>query len=124
MSPRINISSFSRRELGPPLLKLPMPSATTTLINLTPAPRGRKIVCKHVLFFDFYWGPPPPCKQALNYSAIIATEQNTECMHEVHAQASIFLRQLHVSNILCVRRFYLAHAHVFTTTFIVTCTFL
>ena len=53
-----------------------------------------------------------------------ATEQNTECIHEVHAQASIFLRQLHVSNILCVRRFYLAHAHVFTTTFIVTCNLL
>ena len=42
----------------------------------------------------------------------MATEQNTECIHEVHAQASIFLRQLHVSNILCVRGFYLAHAHV------------
>ena len=45
------------------------------------------------------------------------------CIHEVHAQASIFLRQLHVSNILCMRRFYLARAHVFTTTFIVTCYF-
>ena len=31
-------------------------------------------------------------------------------------QASIFLRQLHVSNILCVRRLYLAHAQVFTST--------
>ena len=28
-----------------------MASATTTLMNLTPAPQGRKIVCKHVLFF-------------------------------------------------------------------------
>ena len=37
-----------------------------------------------------------------NYSGrnlLKATEQNTECIHEVHAQASIFLRQLHVSNI-------------------------
>ena len=42
----------------------------------------------------------------------------------VHAQGSIFLRQLHVSNILCVLRFYLAHAHVFTTTFIVICNLL
>ena len=32
-----------------------MASATTTLINLTPAPRVRKIVCKHVLFFDHGW---------------------------------------------------------------------
>ena len=29
-----------------------------------------------------------------------------------------------ISNILYVRRFYLAHAHVFTTTFIVTCNLL
>ena len=43
---------------------------------------------------------------------------------KIHAQGSIFLRQLHVSNILYVRRFYLAHAHVFTTTFIVTCNLL
>ena len=50
-----------------------------------------------------------------------ATEQNTECIHEVHAQASIFLRQLPISNILCVRGFYLAHTHLFTTTFIVIC---
>ena len=32
-----------------------MASATTTLINLTPAPRARKIVCKHVIFFDHGW---------------------------------------------------------------------
>ena len=32
-----------------------MASATTTLMNLTPAPRGRKTVCKHVLFFDHGW---------------------------------------------------------------------
>ena len=42
----------------------------------------------------------------------------------VHAQGSTFLRQLHVSNILCVLRFYLTHAHVFTTTFIVICNLL
>ena len=42
----------------------------------------------------------------------------------VHAQGSIFLRQLHVSNILCVPRFYVAHAHVFITTFIVICNLL
>ena len=42
----------------------------------------------------------------------------------VHAQGSIFLRQLHVSNILCVLRFYLAHAHVLTSTFIVICNLL
>ena len=32
-----------------------MASATTTSINLTPAPRGCKIVCKHVLFLDHGW---------------------------------------------------------------------
>ena len=50
-----------------------------------------------------------------------ATKQSNECLHEVHAQAGIFLRQLHVLNILCVPRFHLVHAHVFTTIFIVTC---
>ena len=52
-----------------------------------------------------------------------ATEPNTECIHEVHEQA-IFSCDNYVSNILCVRRFYLAHAHVFTTRFIVTCNLL
>ena len=79
-----------------------MASATTTLVNLTPALRGRKIVCKHVLFFDHGWagyltylGSPT----SMLAGPQLATEQNTECIHEVHAQASIFLRQLHVSNI-------------------------
>ena len=43
---------------------------------------------------------------------------------KIHAQGSIFLRQLHVSNILYVRIFYLVHAHVFTTTSIVICNLL
>ena len=43
-------------------------SATTASKNLTSAPRGCKIVCKRVLFFDngqagyfTYLGSPPPC---------------------------------------------------------------
>ena len=50
-------------------------SAITTSRNLTPAPRGCKIACKRVLFFDHgkagyltYWGPPPLCKQALTWA--------------------------------------------------------
>ena len=78
MCPRINPLSFSRCELGTPLLKLLSASATTASRNLTPAPRGCKIACKRVLFFDHGWagyltylGPPPLCKQALTRSTLL-----------------------------------------------------
>ena len=51
-----------------------------------------------------------------NYSGrnlLKATEQNTECIHEVHAQASIFLRQLHVSNILCAKILFSSRSRIY-----------
>ena len=73
MCPRINLSSFSRCELGTPLLKL-----LNCKCNSTPAPQQPGVVRLHVNAFYFSttagrvtsptWGPPPPCKQALTVS--------------------------------------------------------
>ena len=86
MCPRINLSSFSRCELGTPLLKLlnckcnstPAPQHPSTPAPQhpsTPALQHPGVVRLHVNAFYFSttagrvtsptWGPPPPCKQAL-----------------------------------------------------------
>ena len=62
--------------------------------------------------------------QGSNMNILILQLGTVETEAKIHAQGSIFLRQLHVSNILCVRRFYLVYAHVFTTTSIVICNLL
>ena len=73
MCPRINLSSFSRYELGTPLLKLLYCKRKKKPQETSPQHPG--VVRVHVNAFYFStmarrvtsptWGPPPPCKQAL-----------------------------------------------------------
>ena len=68
---------FRDMSLGRLCSKSLIASATTTLRNLTPAPRGGKMYVMYVNAFYFSttarrvtsptWGPPPPCQQALKF---------------------------------------------------------
>ena len=75
--PRINLSSFSRYELGTPLLKLLNCKRKKKPQETSPQHPG--VVRVHVNAFYFSttarrvispsWGAPPPCNQALNFAA-------------------------------------------------------
>ena len=112
-----------------------MASATTTLINLTPAPRGRKIVCKHVIFFDHgsagyltYLGVPHLHANRPSITVTVAEIYNgNQAKHRMYTRGSC-TSEYFLATTTCFEYFMCAKilfsSRSRTTTFIVTYTLL